>query len=162
MAGHSKWSKDKHLKVVLDKKHGKNHSRLSMDITLAAGMGEGDDFPTLCRGGIELDVCAGIRNGKGKNVIKSGLEELTTGPDPYLISFAHDQLFALAEAVQCAGVSAESQKLTFVPEISEQLIEEPVVTQVIRDCEALEYSGNVLNIYSNFDIPGELLTEISA
>jgi YebC/PmpR family DNA-binding regulatory protein len=42
MAGHSKWSKVKHIKGALDVKRGKLFSKLSKEITVAARMGGGD------------------------------------------------------------------------------------------------------------------------
>ncbi|MBV9300098.1 MAG: YebC/PmpR family DNA-binding transcriptional regulator, partial [Verrucomicrobia bacterium] len=42
MAGHSKWSKVKRFKGVLDAKRGKIFSRFSKEIMVAARMGGGD------------------------------------------------------------------------------------------------------------------------
>src|SRR5438094_206407 len=42
MAGHSKWSKVKHIKGVLDVRRGKIFSKCSREITVAAKMGGGD------------------------------------------------------------------------------------------------------------------------
>ena len=48
MAGHSKWSKVKRIKGVIDVKRGKLFSKLSKEITVAARMGGGD--PSGIRG----------------------------------------------------------------------------------------------------------------
>ena len=250
MAGHSKWSKVKHIKGVLDVKRGKIFSKLSKEITVAARLGGGDAamnprlrsavlaaraqnmpndnidravkrgtgeiagqqieemiYEGYAPGGVALIVetatdnknrtAADIRLIFTKNhgnlassgsvsymfhrkgqilvprasldedrlleiVLESGAEELTTEADHYLISTAHDQLYAVAEAIKNAGVTAESQKLTFVPGITIQLTDEQVVTQVIRLCEALEESDDVQNVHSNFEVPDELLAKISA
>lgn len=250
MAGHSKWSKVKHIKGVLDVKRGKIFSKLSKEITVAAKMGGGDAsmnprlrsavlaaraqnmpndnidraikrgtgeiegqhieelvYEGYAPGGVAVIVevatdnknrtAADIRLIFTKNhgnlassgsvsymfhrkgqilvplasvdedrlleiVLESGAEELTTEPDHYLISTAHDQLYAVAEAVKNAGVTAESQKLTFVPDITVPITDEHIATQVIRLCEALEDSDDVQNVYSNFDVPDELLTKITA
>jgi YebC/PmpR family DNA-binding regulatory protein len=42
MAGHSKWSKVKHIKGLLDQKRGQLFSKLAKEITVAARMGGGD------------------------------------------------------------------------------------------------------------------------
>lgn len=42
MAGHSKWSKVKHVKAVVDAKKGRIFSRLAKEITIAARAGGGD------------------------------------------------------------------------------------------------------------------------
>ncbi|HET6407698.1 MAG TPA: YebC/PmpR family DNA-binding transcriptional regulator [Chthoniobacteraceae bacterium] len=42
MAGHSKWSKVKHIKAVVDVRRGKLFSKLAKEITVAARMGGGD------------------------------------------------------------------------------------------------------------------------
>lgn len=42
MAGHSKWSKVKHIKGPLDQKRGQLFSKLAKEISVAAKMGGGD------------------------------------------------------------------------------------------------------------------------
>lgn len=42
MAGHSKWSKVKHIKAVVDVRRGKLFSKLAKEVTVAARMGGGD------------------------------------------------------------------------------------------------------------------------
>src|ERR1700722_18607515 len=42
MAGHSKWSKVKHIKGPLDQKRGQLFSKLAKEVTVAAKMGGGD------------------------------------------------------------------------------------------------------------------------
>src|SRR5579871_1303759 len=42
MAGHSRWSKVKHFKGVIDQRRGKLFSKLSKEITVAAKLGGGD------------------------------------------------------------------------------------------------------------------------
>lgn len=160
MAGYSKWSKDKHIQGVLDVEHGKIFTKLSREIAVGSRMGGGDSSTTPRWRGAVLSASA--LNMPGAGEIKSVAEELTTGPDHYLISFAHDQLYAVAEAVNGVGVAAESQKFAFVPVMTLQLTDEHAATQVIRYCEAMEDSDDVLDICSNFDIPEELLTIISA
>lgn len=180
MAGHSKWSKVKHIKGVLDVKRGKIFSKLSKEITVAARMGGGDvSMNPRLRGTVLAaraqnvpndNIDRAIKRGTGgiegehllEIMLESGAEELTTEEDHYLITTAHDQLYAVAEAVKNSGVAAESQRLVFVPEITVQITDEHVATQVIRLFEALEESEDVQNMYSNFDAPEELLAKISA
>ena len=94
--------------------------------------------------------------------LMAGAEELTTDEENHLITTAHDRLYAVAEAVKDAGVTAESQKLIYLPETMAPVEDESVAAQAIRLCDALEENDDVQNVYSNLDVPGEMLAKIFA
>lgn len=250
MAGHSKWSKVKHIKGAADVKRGKLFSKLSKEITVAAKMGGGDasanprlrsailsaraqsmpndnidraikrgtgeggsaqSFEELvyegyAPGGVAVIVevatdnknrtAADLRliftkhhgnlassgsvsymfHRKGQItvpvasiaedrlleiVLDAGAEELNSDEGYFVITTAHDRLYAVAEALKVAGVAAESQKLTYIPETTVPVADENVAAQVIRLCEALEDNDDVQNVYSNFDVPEEVLAKLA-
>lgn len=250
MAGHSKWSKVKHIKGAADVKRGKLFSKLSKEITVAAKMGGGDasanprlrsailsaraqsmpndnidraikrgtgeggsaqSFEELvyegyAPGGVAVIVevatdnknrtAADLRliftkhhgnlassgsvsymfHRKGQItvpvasiaedrlleiVLDAGAEELNSDEGYFVITTAHDRLYAVAEALKVAGVAAESQKLTYIPETTVPVADEHVAAQVIRLCEALEDNDDVQNVYSNFDVPEEVLAKLA-
>src|SRR5947199_4827033 len=90
-------------------------------------------------------------------VLEAGAEELTTEEDQYLIITSHDQLYAVAEALKNAGVTTDGQKFTFIPDTTVAVKDETVARQVLWLCDALEEDDDVQNVYSNLDIPDELL-----
>jgi YebC/PmpR family DNA-binding regulatory protein len=94
--------------------------------------------------------------------LEAGAEELTTDEDQYVIITSHDQLYAVAEALRNAGVTTDGQKLTFIPDTTVPVPDEAVARQVLRLCDALEDDDDVQNVYSNLEIPDELLARLPA
>jgi YebC/PmpR family DNA-binding regulatory protein len=94
--------------------------------------------------------------------LEAGAEELTTDEDQYLIITSHDQLYAVAEALKQAGVTTDGQKFTFIPDTTVPVADETVARQILRLCDALEDDDDVQNVYSNLDIPDELLARMPA
>ena len=94
--------------------------------------------------------------------IEAGAEELTTEEEQYVITTAHDQLYAVAEALKNAGVTPNEQKFTFIPDTTVPVVDEATALQVLRLCESLEDDDDVQNVYSNLDIADELLAKLPA
>ncbi len=94
--------------------------------------------------------------------LEAGAEELTSDEEQYLILTAHDQLYAVAEALKHAGVTTSGQKFTFIPDTTVPVVDEAIALQVLRLCESLEDDDDVQNVYSNLDIPEELLAKLPA
>src|SRR5215470_17414575 len=94
--------------------------------------------------------------------LEAGAEELTIEEDQYVITTSHDQLYAVAEALKKAGVSTDGQRFTFIPDTTVAVRDETVARQVLRLCDALEEDDDVQNVYSNLDIPDELLARLPA
>ncbi len=94
--------------------------------------------------------------------LEAGAEELTNQEDEYLIITAPDQLYAVAEALRKAGVTTESQKFTFIPDTTITVADESVAQQILRLCDALEDDDDVQNVYSNLEIPDEMLAKLPA
>jgi len=250
MAGHSKWSKVKHIKGPLDQKRGQLFSKLAKEITVAARMGGGDPagnprlrsailsaraqsmpndniaravqrgtgegaeasnieesvYEAYAPGGVALVVevatdnrnrtAADLRLILTKNhgnlaapgavsymfhrkgrvtvpattiqeerlfdlVIEAGGNELTQDDEHYVITTAPDKLYAVAEVLRSAGVQADSQKLTFVPETQVTVAEAEVAAQVVRLIEALEDSDDVQHVHTNFAPTEEALAQLS-
>lgn len=95
-------------------------------------------------------------------VLEAGAEELTSEEDQYVITTSHDQLYAVADALKRANVTTDGQKFTFIPDTTLQVADEAVARQVLRLCEALEEDDDVQNVYSNLDIPDEVLARLPA
>ena len=94
-------------------------------------------------------------------ILEAGADELNADGEHYLITTAHDHLYTVAEALKNAGIPADSQKLTYVPETTVPVYDEAVATQVLRLCDALEDNDDVQNVHANFDLPEELLAKLS-
>jgi len=110
---------------------------------------------TVSRGAIEEDRILEL-------ALEAGAEELTTEEDEYVITTSHDQLYAVADALKKAGVTTDGQKFTFIPDTTIPIADEAVARQIMRLCDALEEDDDVQNVYSNLDIPDELLARLPA
>jgi YebC/PmpR family DNA-binding regulatory protein len=94
--------------------------------------------------------------------LEAGAEELTTEDEQYVVTTAHDQLYAVAEALKHAGVTTDGQKFTFIPDTTVPVADEAVALQVLRLCDSLEDDDDVQNVYSNLDISEEVLARLPA
>jgi len=94
--------------------------------------------------------------------LEAGAEELTTQEEQYVVLTSHDQLYAVAEALKNAGVTTDGQKFTFIPDTTVPVNDETVALQILRLCDSLEDDDDVQNVYSNLDIPDELLAKLPA
>lgn len=95
-------------------------------------------------------------------VLEAGAEELSGDEEHHVITTSHDRLYAVAEALKNAGVVTDSQKLTYIPEVTVRVTDESVAARIIRLCEALDDNDDVQNVHSNLDMPEELLAKLSA
>lgn len=80
---------------------------------------------------------------------------------PHIVSTPPDRLAAVAEALRAASIPVESQKLVFVPRTTVSISDEQTAAQILRLHDALDDNDDVLNVYSNFDLPAELLEKLS-
>ena len=110
---------------------------------------------TVPRGSIDEDRILEL-------ALEAGAEELTTTEDEYVITTSHDQLYSVADALKRAGVATDGQKFTFIPDTTVAVTDETVARQVLRLCDALEEDDDVQNVYSNLDIPDEMLAKLPA
>ncbi|HEX8678859.1 MAG TPA: YebC/PmpR family DNA-binding transcriptional regulator, partial [Chthoniobacterales bacterium] len=85
-----------------------------------------------------------------------------TEEERYLIATSPDQLYAVAETLKQAGVAPDGQRFTFIPDTTVPVVDEATALQVLRLCERLEDDDDVQNVYSNLDIPHELLAKLPA
>lgn len=94
--------------------------------------------------------------------LEAGAEELTTDGEQYVMRTSHDQLYAVAEALKHAGIPPDAQKFTFIPDTTVPVTDEVTALQALRLCDSLEEDDDVQNVYSNLDIPDELLARLPA
>ncbi len=94
--------------------------------------------------------------------LEVGADELTSEEEAYVITTSPDQLYAVAETLKNAGVTTDGQKFTFIPDTTVPVADEVTALQVLRLCECLEDDADVQNVYSNLDIPDDLLAKLPA
>jgi YebC/PmpR family DNA-binding regulatory protein len=95
-------------------------------------------------------------------VLEAGADELSTENEHFIITTAPDHLYTVAEALKNAGVPADSQKLTYLPDTTVAVADETLAAQVLGLCDALETNDDVQGVHANIDLPDELLARFSA
>ena len=79
-----------------------------------------------------------------------------------LLLTSHDQLYAVAEALKQASVTIEGQKFTFIPDTTVPGRRRGRCASGLAPLRCLEDDDDVQNVYSNLDIPEELLAKLPA
>lgn len=92
----------------------------------------------------------------------AGAEDLEDEGDRFLLTCAPTDLHAVAEALANAGITPESSELAMVPSNTVPVADESDARKVLRLLEALDEDDDVQNVWSNFDIPDEVLAAASA
>ena len=101
MAGHSKWSKVKHIKGVVDVKRGKIFSKLSREIIIAAKSGGGDPkLNARLRTAIDAARAQNMPNDTIDRAVKKGTGELG-GEAPAEITYEGYAPGGVALLVEC-------------------------------------------------------------
>ena len=95
-------------------------------------------------------------------ILEPGADELIADGEHFIITTAHDHLYSVAEALKNAGIPADSQRLTYLPDTTVPVYDESVAAQILSLCDALEDNDDVQNVHANFDLPEELLAKLSA
>jgi YebC/PmpR family DNA-binding regulatory protein len=92
--------------------------------------------------------------------LDAGAEDLAPEEDYFVLTSPQDRFSAVGEALKKGGITPESQKLTFIPETTVPVRDEAIAAQVLRLYETLDDHDDIQNVYSNFDIPEEILTRL--
>jgi transcriptional/translational regulatory protein YebC/TACO1 len=138
MAGHSKWSKVKHIKGPLDQKRGQLFSKLAKEITVASRMGGG--HPGL-RSAIFAARAQSMPNNNHERAVRPGAGE---GADAANYEEMIYEAYAPGGVALIIEVAMDNKNRTAAD---------------LRLIHALEDNDDVQNVHSNFDAPEELLAK---
>ncbi len=89
--------------------------------------------------------------------LEAGAEDLSGEGDEWMLTSAPADLPALRHALEQASIKLESAELEMVPSTRVAVEEESAAKKVLRLIELLEDHDDVQNVWSNFDIPDEIL-----
>jgi len=93
--------------------------------------------------------------------IDAGAADVDTEADPLEISTSPGDLESVRKAMEAAGVRVESAELTVRPKTTAE-IDSHQVRQNLRMIETLEDHDDVQRVTANFDLPDDVLAELSA
>jgi YebC/PmpR family DNA-binding regulatory protein len=94
--------------------------------------------------------------------LEAGAEDLSDEGDRWLLTTASADLAAVRDALTAAGMTAQSAELAMVPTTTVPLFEEGEAKKVLHLLESLDDLDDVQNVWSNFDIPDEILAAAAA
>lgn len=93
-------------------------------------------------------------------ILENGAEDMQTEDDIYEISTQPRGFEAVKKAIQDNGIEISSAEVTMVPDSTVKIADKGVAQQVLGLINALEDNDDVQNVYANFDIPDNILSEI--
>jgi len=93
--------------------------------------------------------------------IDAGAEDVIEEGDSLKVVSAAEDLAAVREALEGAGVDIESAELTMEPKNVVE-VTGPDAAAVMRLMDAMDDQGDVESVHANFDIPAEVLEQIAA
>jgi YebC/PmpR family DNA-binding regulatory protein len=92
--------------------------------------------------------------------LEAGAEDVDAGEEGFTVTTAPGDLRAVRAAFDAAGVPYDAAQVTMVPSLSVPL-ERDTAVRVLRLLDALEDLDDVQEVFANFDIPDEVMAEVS-
>ncbi|MFC1655863.1 YebC/PmpR family DNA-binding transcriptional regulator [Patescibacteria group bacterium] len=92
--------------------------------------------------------------------IDSGAEDIKIEGDTAEVYTNSKDLHNVKKKMEEGGFEIESAEIAFIPENEVKIEEEDKAKKVLKLMEALEDDEDVTNVFSNFDIPEELLEKL--
>jgi YebC/PmpR family DNA-binding regulatory protein len=92
--------------------------------------------------------------------LEAGAEDVEAGEGGFTVTTAPGDLRTVRAAFDQAGIAYDAAEVTMVPSMSVPL-ERDAAVRVLRLLDALEDLDDVQDVYANFDISDEIMTEVS-
>jgi YebC/PmpR family DNA-binding regulatory protein len=91
----------------------------------------------------------------------AGAEDVVQEGSSYEVTCAPEDLHAVREALEAAGISVAAAESTMVPKTTVAVEDEATAKKVLRLIDALEENDDVQDVYANFDIPERVLETVA-
>ncbi|MHB1988368.1 MAG: YebC/PmpR family DNA-binding transcriptional regulator [Acidimicrobiales bacterium] len=92
--------------------------------------------------------------------LDAGAEDLSDEGDEWMLTSAPNGLQGLRQALEAAAIGIDTADLELVPSSRIAVEDEGTAKRVLKLIELLEDHDDVQNVWSNFDIPDEILDSI--
>ena len=93
--------------------------------------------------------------------LEAGITDVVLEGDTYRVSTEPTDVNDVREALATAGLPIASSETTMLPSVNVPIAEESTAKQVLRLVEALEDCDDVQEVYTNFDIPDQILEAVA-
>ena len=97
-----------------------------------------------------------------EHALEAGAEDVSLDEDEHVIISAPEELNTVATELRERELPITSQGLVQVPQNTIELTETSIANQVLRLYEALDDYDDTLNVFANFDIPDDVMEQLSA
>ena len=116
------------------------------------------------KGVVEVDAHSGGKTVTEDDVLEATLdanaEEIRDDGDVITVISDPADLVAVRRAVQDAGFDYNEAEVKFVPTFTEAITDSETAAKIFKVLDALEDLDDVQNVYSNEDIPDEILEQL--
>ena len=93
---------------------------------------------------------------------EGGAEDVTREGSSYEVTCAPEDLHAVREAIEAAGIEVGEVAATMLPKTTVSIEDEATARKVLKLIDSLEELEDVQDVYANFDIPERVLEEVAA
>jgi YebC/PmpR family DNA-binding regulatory protein len=93
---------------------------------------------------------------------EGGAEDIRRDGTSFEVTAAPEDLVAVRETIEAAGIPIASAELTMVAKTTVEVAEEGAAKKILRLMDALEENDDVQDVYSNFDIPEQVLEAVAS
>lgn len=97
-----------------------------------------------------------------EHAMEAGAEDVSTDEDEHVVITAPEELNTVATALRERELPVSGQGLVQVPQNTIELEDRNTASQVLRLYEALDDYQDTLNVFANFDVPDDVMNELSA
>ncbi len=93
--------------------------------------------------------------------VNAGADDINEEGENYRVITAPENMQSVAEALEQSGFKAQSAEVTRLPENTVEIKDAATATLILKLMDKLEEHDDVQNVYSNFDIPDEVLEQVN-
>jgi len=91
-----------------------------------------------------------------------GADDVTLDGSTYQVVAPPESFATVRQALEAAGYAVDSAELTMVPKTTVEVADESAAKKVLRLIDQLEESDDVQDVFSNFDIPEQVLEAVAS
>jgi YebC/PmpR family DNA-binding regulatory protein len=91
-----------------------------------------------------------------------GADDVERDGSSFQVSTPPEQLAAVRTAIEAVGIAVSSAELSMVPKTTVEIADEASAKKLMRLIDALEENDDVQDVWSNFDIPEQVLEAVAS
>src|SRR6478609_7843641 len=92
---------------------------------------------------------------------EGGADDVELDGSSFRVTSAPEDLTAVREAIEAAGMEVDSSELTMIPKTTVNLDDEGAAKKTLRLIDTLEENDDVQEVYANFDIPERVMEAVA-